>query len=326
MGDHRMTSMAKSKQNRPSLELETSHRIPDCRRLTRNEEHELAGLVASGDVNARNEFVLANLPLVIKIARDYQGRGLALDDLVGEGNLGLIRATKEFRPSFGTRFSTYAAYWIKQSIRHALINTTTTIRLPAHMIRLLTKWRRAERTLNNERGETPRFDEVAAVLGLSESQKSLVRNARQALSFIPHSYHDPEPGNCDQPKTQNGSAKCEGTVEADEAHELLLQGMQRLGNRERTILELRYGLAGEEPLMLKEIGRRIGVTREWVRKIEIRALRQLRDNRTEITSDSKLRKRVRSKGGERIAVSASLHSRCRPGLWTRAISHGQSEL
>ena len=111
------------------------------------EECELADAIARGDKDARTRMIQANLRLVVKIARDYVGRGMALDDLIGEGNLGLIRATEEFQPRFGTRFSTYASYWIKQSIRHALINTSTTIRLPAHMIGLLTKWRRAERTL-----------------------------------------------------------------------------------------------------------------------------------------------------------------------------------
>jgi RNA polymerase primary sigma factor len=294
-GDHRMTSIAKSKQNRPSCASETSHHIPNCRRLTRDEEHELAALVANGDVNARNEFVQANLPLVIKIARSFQGRGLALDDLVGEGNLGLIRATKEFRPAFGTRFSTYAAYWIKESIRHALINTTTTIRLPAHMLGTLAKWRRAERDIANERGETPRFDEVAAVLGLSESQKMLVGKARQALWFGPHRNNKLDPDSCDCEKVWNRSGACEERLEANEAHHMLVQRMQRLDKRESTVLELRYGLAGEAPLTLKEIGLRLEVTREWAGKIELRALGKLRDEQYEIESDSKLRKRVRSK-------------------------------
>ena len=118
--------------------------------------------------------IQANLRLVVKIARDYVGRGHVLDDLIGEGNLGLIRAAEEFDPSFGTRFSTYASYWIKQAIRHALINTTATIRLPAHMVGLLTKWRRAERALTRELGYAPTFDQVAVALGLTESQKVLV--------------------------------------------------------------------------------------------------------------------------------------------------------
>ena len=102
---------------------------------------------------------------------------MVLDDLIGEGNLGLIRAAEEYDPRFGTRFSTYASYWIKQAIRHALINTSATIRLPAHMVGLLTKWRRAERSLCRELGRAPSFDEVASHLGLSESQKSLVAKA-----------------------------------------------------------------------------------------------------------------------------------------------------
>src|SRR5439155_20411099 len=106
--------------------------------------------------------------------------GIVLDDLIGEGNLGLIRAAEEFDPRFRTRFSTYASYWIKQAIRHALINTTATIRLPAHIVGLLTKWRRAERTLCREEGRAPTFDEVASFLHLSENQRSLVAKARQA--------------------------------------------------------------------------------------------------------------------------------------------------
>src|SRR6185312_16527114 len=110
----------------------------------------LAEAIARGDRDARTRMIRANLRLVVKIARDYVGRGLVLDDLIGEGNLGLIRAAEEYNPSFGTRFSTYASYWIKQAIRHALTNTTATIRLPAHMVGLLSKWRKAERALTRE--------------------------------------------------------------------------------------------------------------------------------------------------------------------------------
>src|SRR5207253_3748621 len=133
---------------------------------TSAEECELAGAIAGGDLDARARMIRCNLRLVVKIARDFAGRGIVLDDLIGEGNLGLIRAAEEFDPRFGTRFSTYASYWIKQSIRQALINTTATIRLPAHMIGLLTRWRRAERALGREAGRAPTFDEVASHLHL----------------------------------------------------------------------------------------------------------------------------------------------------------------
>ena len=123
--------------------------------LSAAEERELAEAIARGDCDARTRMIEVNLRLVVKIARDYLGRGMLIDDLIGEGNLGLIRAAEEFDPRFGTRFSTYASYWIKQAIRHALINTSTTIRLPARMFGLLTKWRRAERLLCREPGERP---------------------------------------------------------------------------------------------------------------------------------------------------------------------------
>ena len=147
--------------------------VPPARAgLSTQEEHELAARIANGDREARNRLVQANLGLVGTIAREFLGRGLAFEDLVAEGNLGLIRAAEEFDPRFGTRFSTYAAYWIRQAIRHALINTTSTIRLPAHMVGLLTKWRRAERALSREAGRAASFDEIASSLQLSESQKT----------------------------------------------------------------------------------------------------------------------------------------------------------
>src|SRR5262249_1622448 len=141
--------------------------IKDDALLTAAEECALAEAIAHGDTASRSRMIQANLRLVVKIARDYVGRGIVLDDLIGEGNLGLIRAAEEFDPRCGTRFSTYASYWIKQAIRHALINTTSTIRLPAHMVGLLTKWRRAERTLCRDEGRAPTFDEVASYLRLS---------------------------------------------------------------------------------------------------------------------------------------------------------------
>ncbi len=152
--------------------------IREDRLLSAAEEQALAEAIARGDRDARTRMIQANLRLVVKIARDYVGRGLVLDDLIGEGNLGLIRAAEEFNPRFGTRFSTYASYWIKQAIRHALINTTPTIRLPAHMVGLLTKWRRAERALTREFGHAPSSEQIAVSLGLTDSQRGLVEKAR----------------------------------------------------------------------------------------------------------------------------------------------------
>ena len=245
--------------------------------LTATEECELAEAIARGDGAARTRMIQANLRLVVKIAQDYVGRGIVLDDLIGEGNLGLIRAAEEYDPRFGTRFSTYASYWIKQAIRHALINTTSTIRLPAHMVGLLTKWRRAERVLCREAGRAPSFDEIATYLGLSEAQKVLVARAQQARQLKLESCvtGNAHPWSPDDSVDRHDTP--DSLLEADEERDLLLRRMDRLDARERAILTLRYGLEGERPLTLKEIGRRLGVTREWVRKIELRAIRKLDD-------------------------------------------------
>jgi RNA polymerase primary sigma factor len=252
--------------------------IRDESLLNAAEEHALADAIARGDKDARTRMIQANLRLVVKIAREYVGRGMVLEDLIGEGNLGLIRATEEFEPRFGTRFSTYASYWIKQAIRHALINTTSTIRLPAHMVGLLTKWRRAERALCRDMGRAPSFDEVASLLGLSEAQKVLVAKACQARQLKLESTIAMEPGRPSASASTDQNTAPDALLEAADERRILLARMERLDVRERTILALRYGLEGERPLTLKEIGGRLSLTREWVRKIELRAVRKLDEN------------------------------------------------
>jgi RNA polymerase primary sigma factor len=221
--------------------------------------------------------IKANLRLVVKIARGYLGRGMVLDDLIGEGNLGLIRAAEEYDPRYGTRFSTYASYWIKQSIRHALINTTMTIRLPAHMYGLLTKWRRAERTLCREFGRPASFEEVAALLGLTDTQKSLVAKARRASHLKLESGLSDEDGSWSPDDSMDAGLEPDAAIEISDERAEILRRLDHLDERERQVLLLRFGLTGELPLTLREIGRRLGVTREWVRKIELRAVNKLQD-------------------------------------------------
>ena len=252
------------------------HDIQDGELLSRGRGGRHAGrAIAAGDDAARSRMIGANLRLVVRIARDYVGRGLALDDLIGEGNLGLIRAAVEFDPDFGTRFSTYASYWIKQAIRHALTNTTATIRLPSHMVNLLSKWRRAERSLARELGRAPTEEQVAVQLGLTDAQFGLVRKAKLAGRLQLESNF----ATSETPWTPDDSTDAreapEAALEAADDRRALLRRLDRLDDRERMVVSLRYGLEGDAPLTLKEVGSRLGVTREWVRKIELRAVAKL---------------------------------------------------
>jgi RNA polymerase sigma factor (sigma-70 family) len=246
--------------------------LPRTPLLSAEQERELAFGVADGDAASRDRLVCSNLGLVVTIARHFLGRGLDQDDLVGEGNLGLIRAAQDFKPEFGTRFSTYAAFWIKQAIREALINRSAAIRLPAHMVKLLSTCRVAERALTGELGEAAEFDRVAVSLGLSGAQRNLVDHARRARRLQSGGEEAREDWASD------GSPPPEAALERSEAAEDLWARMAgRLDAREHQVVTLRFGLGGGELLTLKETGRRLGVTREWARKLEVRALDKLRD-------------------------------------------------
>src|ERR671936_3017253 len=141
--------------------------------LTADEEKELARRIEAGDSSARDHMVRANLRLVVNIARSYTGKGLGLQDLIEEGNRGLLRAVEGFDPTMNTRFSTYASYWIKQSIKRALVNTAKTIRAPAYMVELLAKWRRAAAKLQEELGRAPSQEAVARVLELPRNKVNI---------------------------------------------------------------------------------------------------------------------------------------------------------
>src|SRR5215468_6907025 len=171
--------------------LETYLReINETALLNGKEEKELATRIGQGDTRARDQMVRANLRLVVNIARGYSGKGLGLQDLIEEGNLGLLRAVEGFDPAMGTRFSTYASYWIKQSIKRALINSAKTIRIPAYMVELLSKWRRASARLTEELGRSATLEEVGRVLGLPRKKLSIVRAAIQLYNTTPQTDDD----------------------------------------------------------------------------------------------------------------------------------------
>lgn len=246
--------------------------------LNASDEKELARAIAEGDTRARDRMVRANLRLVVNIARGYTGKGLSLQDLIEEGNLGLLRAVEGFDPDVGTRFSTYASYWIKQSIKRALINSAKTIRIPAYMVELLSKWRRATTRLSEELGRSPTPEEVARVLGLPKKKLAIVKKAIKIYNATPQS---------DQAEAgwSLGDMVMDERTKTPEdellEHDILThvrEMMQVMDPREATVLRMRFGLDDMEPRTLKEIGEQLGLTRERVRQIETEALKKLADS------------------------------------------------
>jgi RNA polymerase primary sigma factor len=243
--------------------------------LTADDEKRLARAIAQGDALARDHMVRANLRLVVNIARGYANRGLPLPDLIEEGNLGLLRAVEGFDPTMGTRFSTYASYWIKQSIKRALINSGKTIRIPAYMVELLSKWRRATARLNDSLGRTPTPEEVARMLGLARKKLPIIKKAIHVHQSAPQT-EQVEGGWSLGELIRDENAKCPADVLLDaDTLRHVLRRIDELEPRAATIIRLRFGLGGGEPMTLKEIGAVLGLTRERVRQIESETLASL---------------------------------------------------
>ncbi len=246
--------------------------------LSADEEKQLAYRIEDGDSDARDRMVRANLRLVVNIARSYTGKGLGLQDLIEEGNLGLLRAVEGFDPTMNTRFSTYASYWIKQSIKRALVNTAKTIRIPAYMVEQLAKWRRASAKLQEELGRAPTLEEVARSLDLPKKKLSIIKKAIRVYNSVPQTDQTETGWSLDEMLT-DGHAKTPDMemVEADDLTHVL-ELLSKMDPREAKVLRMRFGLDDEEPKTLKEIGERLGLTRERVRQIESEALSKVRES------------------------------------------------
>lgn len=258
--------------------LETYLReINETALLSAEEERELARNIGDGDVRSRDRMVRANLRLVVNIARGYTGKGLSLQDLIEEGNLGLLRAVEGFDPDMGTRFSTYASYWIKQSIKRALINSAKTIRIPAYMVELLSKWRRANSRLTEELGRTPTPEEIARVLGLPKKKLPIIRKAIRIYNSTPQTDQAEAGWSLGEMVMDERLKSPEEELVEHDALKHVMEMLETMDQREATVLRMRFGLDEMQPHTLKEIGERLGLTRERVRQIETEALAKLAD-------------------------------------------------
>ena len=244
--------------------------------LSAAEERELAARIAEGDPEARDHMVKANLRLVVNIARGYLNKGLGLEDLIEEGNLGLMRAVEGFDGGMENRFSTYASYWIKQSIRRAVMNQGKPIRLPAYMVTLLTKWKRVSTSLTESLGRTPTPEEIGRALRLSKKKVGIVAKAIRINSLTPHPDSGDDDGNILDDVLTDDRAKTADAqlIEADDL-ERIYEQLERLDDRESAVLRMRFGLDDESPRTLREIGEILNLTRERVRQLEHAALARL---------------------------------------------------
>jgi RNA polymerase primary sigma factor len=244
--------------------------------LTFEQETALAERIKMGDEKARTQMIQANLRLVVKIAQDYSGYGLSLSDLISEGNIGLMHAVERFDPEKGGKLSTYGAWWIKQSIKRALANQSKTIRLPIHMVDKIARMRRISASLAESLGREPSDDELAEELGLPRQKIAMLKQASQ------------RPTSLDAPINE-GDATEYGEIISDESasnpHDALadknlyaeIDGLlDILNDRERRIIDERFGLSGLKPMLLEDVGREFGVSRERIRQLQNSALAKMR--------------------------------------------------
>src|SRR5450759_2328766 len=244
--------------------------------LTPDQEITLAAKIKRGDREARALMIRSNLRLVVKIAHDYANLGLPLLDLISEGNIGLMKAVERFDPAKGGKLSTYAAWWIKQSIKRALANQSKTIRLPVHLVDKISKMRRIAMRLQEEFGREPTDEEIGEQLGITGSRVSQMRMAAVRPASLDAPIGDDDSNNFGEVVEDENADTPYEQLEEKTVTGMLQEMVKTLDPREATILRHRFGLDGGNEKTLEEVGKKFGVTRERIRQIQNIALRKMR--------------------------------------------------
>ena len=276
--------------------------------LTRQQENELAARIHKGDRNARDEMIKANLRLVVRIARDFAGIGVPMQDLISEGNIGLMKAVERFDPSKGAKMSVYGACWIKQAITRALASQSKAMRLPMHVVETLGKIRRAAFRFEEELGREPTDEELAAEVGTTPWRVAQMRMAGTS----PVSLDAPVGGGvtasyADTVADPANESPCE-KLQSETRTALLRDAMETLDSREQAVLRARFGLDGEAPKTLEETGQAMGISGERVRQMQVAALQKLRHRITDaengVPAEAALRTAHPSRNGRRASSPA----------------------
>ena len=249
------------------------------RLLDAAEERELGRRVGAGDREARRMLIEHNLRLVVSIAKKYRGRGVAFEDLIQEGNAGLIKAVERFDPELGNRFSTYATWWIRQAITRAIADHARAVRLPAHVVDAIFRLRRAENGLSTELGRDPSEEELAERLGVDASEVRRLRQVGQPIASTNARVGAEESAEMGELLPDERAGEDYARIEVGRWEGALREAVASLPEREARILEMRHGLEGGKVRTLREVSEALGISQERARQVEIKALRTIRTGR-----------------------------------------------